>query len=69
MREYLSAIGEETAHQTELFVGDVFNKAIQEGLKVEGVLVSDKPFLDIGTGDELLEAIKRGVAHIERNQI
>jgi glucose-1-phosphate thymidylyltransferase len=68
MHEYLSAIEEKTARQTELFVGDVFNAAIQEGLKVEGVLVSDKPFLDIGTGDELLEAVKRGVANIEKNQ-
>jgi glucose-1-phosphate thymidylyltransferase len=66
MHEYLSAIEEKAAGQSELFVGDVFNAAIQEGLKVEGVLVSDKPFLDIGTGDELLEAVKRGVAQVDR---
>jgi glucose-1-phosphate thymidylyltransferase len=65
MHEYLSAIEEKAAHQPELFVGDVFNAAIQEGLKVEGVLVSDKPFLDIGTDDELLEAVKRGVAQVD----
>jgi glucose-1-phosphate thymidylyltransferase len=65
MHEYLSAIEEKAAHQSELFVGDVFNAAIQEGLKVEGLLVSDKPFLDIGTGDELLEAVKRGVAEVD----
>jgi glucose-1-phosphate thymidylyltransferase len=65
MHEYLSAIEEKVARQSELFVGDVFNAAIQEGLKVEGVLVSDKPFLDIGTGDELLEAVKRGIAQVD----
>jgi glucose-1-phosphate thymidylyltransferase len=64
MHEYVSAIEEKAARQSELFVGDVFNAAIQEGLRVEGVLVSDKPFLDIGTGDELLEAVKRGVAEV-----
>jgi glucose-1-phosphate thymidylyltransferase len=64
MHEHLSAIEEKAARQPELFVGDVFNAAIQEGLKVEGVLVSDKPFLDIGTDDELLEAVKRGVAEV-----
>jgi len=65
MHEYLSALEEKAARQPELFVGDVFNAAIQEGLRVEGVLVSDKPFLDIGTGDELLEAVKRGIAQVD----
>jgi len=65
MHEYLSAIEEKAARQPELFVGDVFNAAIQRGLKVEGVPVSDRPFLDIGTGDELLEAVKRGVAQVD----
>ena len=41
---------------------DVFNAAIQEGLKVEGVPVSDKPFLDIGTGDDLHKAVKHSVS-------
>ena len=65
MHEYLSVIKETAAKQPELFVGDVFNAAIQEGLKVEGVLVSDKPFLDIGTGDDLLKAVKRCLAQVE----
>jgi glucose-1-phosphate thymidylyltransferase len=65
MHEYLSVIKETAAQQPELFVGDVFNAAIQEGLKVEGVLVSDKPFLDIGTGDDLLKAVKRFLAQVE----
>ena len=35
------------------------------GSKVEGVLVSDKPFLAIGTGDDLLRAVKRCLAQVE----
>ena len=62
MHEYLSTIEQKATLKPELFVGDVFNAAIQEGLTVEGVLVSDKPFLDIGTRDALLEAVKRGIA-------
>jgi glucose-1-phosphate thymidylyltransferase len=65
MHEYLSAIEEKAAHQSELFMGDVFNAAIREGLKVKGVLVSDKPFLDIGTDDELREAAKRGLDQVD----
>jgi glucose-1-phosphate thymidylyltransferase len=65
MHEYLAAIAEKAARQSELFVGDVFNEAIQEGLKVEGMLVSDKPFLDIGTGDDLLRAVKNYGARVE----
>jgi hypothetical protein len=38
----------------------------QEGFKVEGELVSDKPFLDMGTGDDLLKAVKRCLAQVEQ---
>jgi len=65
MHEYLAASEETAAEQPELFVGDVFNAAIQEGLRVEGVLISDKPYLDIGTGDDLLKAVKRCIGEVE----
>jgi dTDP-glucose pyrophosphorylase len=55
----------EAARQHELFVGDVFNAAIQKGLKVEGVIISDKPYLDIGTGDDLRKAVKRCIAQVD----
>ncbi len=42
----------------EWFVGDVIRAAIDAGLKVEAVQVSDRPFLDIGTPDDLLRAVK-----------
>jgi glucose-1-phosphate thymidylyltransferase len=65
MHEYLAEMKETAAQQPELFVGDVFNAAIREGLKIEGVLISDKPLLDIGTGDDVLKAVKRGMAQME----
>ena len=65
MHEYLASIRESAEEQSELFLGEVFNAAIQKGLKVEGVLISDKPYLDIGTGDDLLEAVKRGIAQVK----
>jgi glucose-1-phosphate thymidylyltransferase len=43
-------------HSTELFVGDVIRTAIDEGLKVEAVHVSDQPYIDIGTPDDLSRA-------------
>jgi len=65
MHEYLASIRESAEEQGELFLGEVFNAAIQEGLKIEGVLISDKPYLDIGTGDDLVKAVKRGMAQVE----
>lgn len=59
MHQYLAESKEKAIHRPELFMGDVLNKAIQEGIKVEGVFISDKPFLDIGTGDDLLKAVRR----------
>jgi glucose-1-phosphate thymidylyltransferase len=63
MHEYLAGCKETAAKQSEMFVGDVFNAAIQEGLRIEGLLISDKPYLDIGTGDDLLRATKRYLMH------
>jgi len=65
MHQYLAESKEKAIYQPELFVGDVLNKAIQEGIRVEGVFISDKPFLDIGTGDDLLKAVKHCLAQVE----
>jgi len=42
-----------------LSVGDVFAAAIDSGLAVQGEIVSDVPFLDIGTPEALEEAYRR----------
>lgn len=40
----------------ELYIGDVTRAAIQAGLDVQGVSVSDQPFIDIGTREDLQRA-------------
>jgi glucose-1-phosphate thymidylyltransferase len=42
----------------ELFVGDVIQAAIEAGLNVEAVTVSEQPYLDIGTPQNLIRAIQ-----------
>ena len=46
------------AQQKELFIGEVIQAGIDEGLSVEAGHVSDEPFIDIGTPDDLLKATK-----------
>ena len=59
MHNYLLESKESAATQPELHMGDVFQAAISKGLLIEGLQVSDRPFIDIGTADDLLRAIKR----------
>lgn len=42
----------------ELFVGDVIQAAIDDNLPVEGVLLPDNTCLDIGTPEDLFEAVR-----------
>jgi len=42
----------------ELQVGDVFGRAVESGLRIEGIEVSDRPFLDIGTPETLAEVVR-----------
>ena len=58
MHNYLLESKESAATQPELHMGDVFQAAISKGLMIEGLEVSDRPFIDIGTSDDLLRAIK-----------
>ena len=59
MHDYLSVAKQSAETQPELFMGDVVQAAILEGLHVEAVQVSNEPFLDIGTGDDLARAVNR----------
>lgn len=46
-----------TADQSpELYIGDVVHAAIQAGMDVQGIPVSDQPFIDIGTREDLERA-------------
>jgi len=53
MHEFLAVHKHTVAAAPELFVGNVIQAAIEQGLSVYGVRVSDQPFLDIGTIDNL----------------
>jgi glucose-1-phosphate thymidylyltransferase len=55
MHKYLATHLNEAGTRPELFVGDVVQAAIERGLRVEGVPVSDRSFLDIGTPDGLAQ--------------
>jgi glucose-1-phosphate thymidylyltransferase len=56
MHELLARLPLPPTDSKELFVGDVIQAGIESGLRVEGIHVSDKPFLDIGTPENLARA-------------
>jgi glucose-1-phosphate thymidylyltransferase len=67
MHEHLAAIqnvqeqddaGSSAREQRELFVGDVIQAAIHDNLRVEAVLFPDATYLDIGTPDDLVKAVR-----------
>ena len=65
MHEYLAAIQEarddadgDAPEQRELFVGDVIQAAIHDDLRVEAVFFPDGNYLDIGTPDDLVRAVR-----------
>ena len=47
-----------TSAMHELFLGNVIQAAIENGLRVEAVKISDTPFIDIGTPDNLMKIIQ-----------
>ena len=53
LHDYLKRRPIPTNDNTELFVGDVIQAGIDSGLGVEGIQVSDKPFVDIGIPENL----------------
>jgi glucose-1-phosphate thymidylyltransferase len=59
MHRYLVAQKGAASNAPEFSVGHVIQAAIRDRLKVEGVLVSDEPYSDIGTPEGLAKAINR----------
>ena len=53
MHEFLASRQVSAEREPELFVGDVVRAAIGQGLSVYGVSVSEQPYVDIGTRDDL----------------
>ena len=64
LHEHLIAIKTSAKVRPELFVGDVIQAAIDDGLRVEAVHVADTPYLDIGTPEDLVRAVKSSVVHL-----
>jgi glucose-1-phosphate thymidylyltransferase len=59
MHDYLARLPVPTKETAELFVGHVIQAGIDRGLRVEGISVSDAPFLDIGVPDNLARALRK----------
>ena len=56
MHDYLTSHQHVAVEKPELYVGDIVQAAIDNGLNVIGVQVSQQAFLDIGTWDDLARA-------------
>jgi glucose-1-phosphate thymidylyltransferase len=61
IHEYLATHRASAGLSPELSVGEVIQAAIRQKLRVEGVQVSEEPYLDIGTPQGLDKALKRYV--------
>lgn len=57
MHNYVASKDVSVANHPELFVGSVIQAAIDDGMRVEGLQVSEDPFLDIGTPEDLVRAV------------
>jgi glucose-1-phosphate thymidylyltransferase len=59
LHTYVAARGTSSGTQPEVFIGHVFQAAIEAKLRVEAVPVSDEPYVDIGTPEDLTNAVRR----------
>jgi len=68
MHRYIRAREPFVTEKKELFISEVVKAAIDGGLRVETVRVSDAPFLDIGTPEDMLRAAKQLMPLAEKDQ-
>jgi glucose-1-phosphate thymidylyltransferase len=59
LHDYVIARKVSAVAQPELSLGEVFQAAIDKNLRVVAEHVSEEPYLDIGTPDDLVRAVKR----------
>jgi glucose-1-phosphate thymidylyltransferase len=59
LHAYIAAHKQTATVTAEVSVGEVIQAAIEAGLHIEAVSVSEKPYLDIGTAEDLLQAVQR----------
>ena len=62
MHEYLMKRKKPDAADPELCMGDLFQAAIDKGLIIEGLAISNRPYIDIGTPEDLIRAVRRFAA-------
>ncbi len=48
----------DSASRSELFIGDIIQAAMDKGFHVDSINISDSPYVDIGTVDDLARAIR-----------
>ncbi len=63
MHEYLTREKPSASTRPEWYVGHVLQAALETHLNINAVEVSDQPFLDVGTPDDLGRAIERFGSH------
>jgi glucose-1-phosphate thymidylyltransferase len=63
LHEYLSSRQDPSPASRELTAGDVIQAAIENHLRVDAMPVSKDPYLDIGTPERLLKAVKDFAVH------
>ena len=59
LHDYVDRHHSRSEYLEELSVGHAIQASIEAGIRVESVVVSEEPYLDIGTPDDLAEAIRR----------
>jgi glucose-1-phosphate thymidylyltransferase len=68
LHDYVSAKKALAGHQPELSAGHVIKAALEAGLRAEGLVVSHKPCIDIGTAEDLILATARAAGISQREQ-
>ena len=58
LHDYITARTASTLAQVEVSLGEVFQAAVDKSLRVDTEHVSEEPYLDIGTPDDLARAVK-----------
>lgn len=61
LHEYVRRNNPVVLESPELTAGHAIKAAVAAGLRVEAVVLSEEPYLDIGTPEDLAKATKRGV--------
>jgi len=65
LHHYVNEKKSAAAHTMELSAGHVIQAAIQDGLRTKGILLGQKPYIDIGTPDGLRRAVESSYHQVQ----